>query len=61
MGGGANLEYWYRVRLLKETPYSQAEADAAVGAGVQSFITKALKAKEEEELGQKEMEIDAEL
>lgn len=49
------------MRFLKETPYSQAEADAAAGVGVQSFITKALKAKEEEELGQKEMEVDVEL
>ncbi|RPB25525.1 hypothetical protein L211DRAFT_782832 [Terfezia boudieri ATCC MYA-4762] len=50
-----------RVRFLKEAPYSQAEADAAVGVGVQSFTAKVLKAKKEEELGQKEMEIDIEL
>lgn len=28
-----------RLRLLKETPYTQAEADAAGGLGTQSFYT----------------------
>ena len=45
---------------MKETPYSQAEADAAAGVGVNAFIAKAVEAKKEEELGQKEMEIDLE-
>lgn len=49
------------MRFLKETPYTQAEADAAVGVGVHSFVAKALKTKQEEEMGQKEMEVDAEL
>lgn len=45
---------------MKETPYSQAEADAAAGVGVNAFIENAVKAKKEEELGRKEMEIDIE-
>ncbi|KAF8458231.1 hypothetical protein BDZ91DRAFT_743305 [Kalaharituber pfeilii] len=49
-----------RVRLLKETPYVQAEADAAAGIGVMTFITAQRNAKLEEELGGREMEVEVE-
>ncbi|KAI5790722.1 hypothetical protein DFH27DRAFT_614183 [Peziza echinospora] len=64
----ANLEAHFsgkrhkrRMRMLKEDPYTIEEANAAVGQGVKSFIESRRKAKEAEELGQKPMEIDAEM
>ncbi|PUU75751.1 hypothetical protein B9Z19DRAFT_1089621 [Tuber borchii] len=42
-----------RVRLLKEEPYSQKEADAAAGIGTAAFYQASEDKKEQEKIGQR--------